>query len=92
LYGKERGKILKTVDAVHQAIASEEDCQDLCNNAPFRCHSYDYNDTGDNVCRLSHHSAVTLTQVPYGTACKKIIYDIRRKIMKKFRYVSCLEL
>lgn len=67
LYGKERGKILKTVDAVHQAIASEEDCQDLCNNAPFRCHSYDYNDTGDNVCRLSHHSAVTLTQIeePY---------------------------
>jgi hypothetical protein len=63
LYGKERGKILKTVDAVHQAIASEEDCQDLCNSAPFRCHSYDYNDTGDNVCRLSHHSAVTLTQV-----------------------------
>ena len=67
LYEKVRGKILKTVDAVYQAIASEQDCQDLCNNAPFRCHSYDYNDTGDDVCRLSHHSAVTLTQVeePY---------------------------
>jgi len=67
LYEKTRGKILKTVDAVYQAIASEEDCRDLCNNAPFRCHSYDYNDTGDDVCRLSHHSAVTLTQVeePY---------------------------
>merc|ERR1719348_1201055 len=67
LYNKVRGKILKTVDAVYQAIASEEDCRDLCNNAPFRCHSYDYNDTGDDVCRLSHHSAVTLTQVeePY---------------------------
>jgi len=67
LYERVRGKILKTVDAVYQAIASEEDCRDLCNNAPFRCHSYDYNDTGDDVCRLSHHSAVTLTQVeePY---------------------------
>ena len=67
LYEKVRGKILKTVDAVYQAIASEKDCQDLCKNAPFRCHSYDYNDTGDDVCRLSHHSAVTLTQVeePY---------------------------
>ena len=67
LYEKVRGKILKTVDAVYQAIASEEDCKDLCDNAPFRCHSYDYNDTGDDVCRLSHHSAVTLTQVeePY---------------------------
>jgi len=67
LYSRERGKILKTVDAVYQAIASERDCQDLCNNAPFRCHSYDYNDTGDNVCRLSHHSGGTLTQIdePY---------------------------
>jgi len=67
LYENVRGKILKTVDAVYQAIASEEDCKDLCQNAPFRCHSYDYNDTGDDVCRLSHHSAVTLTQVeePY---------------------------
>jgi len=67
LYSKERGKILKTVDAVYQAIASEQDCQDLCNNAPFRCHTYDYNDTGNNVCRLSHHSAGTLTQIeePY---------------------------
>jgi len=63
LYNKVRGKILKTVDAVYQAIASEEDCQDLCKNAPFRCHSYDYNDTGDDICRLSHHSALTLTQV-----------------------------
>ena len=67
LYEKVRGKILKTVDAVYQAIASEEDCKNLCNEAPFRCHSYDFNDTGDDVCRLSHHSAVTLTQVeePY---------------------------
>jgi len=63
LYNKVRGKILKTVDAVYQAIASEEDCRDLCQNAPFRCHSYDYNDTGDDICRLSHHSALTLTQV-----------------------------
>merc|ERR1712213_100278 len=63
LYEKVRGKILKTVDAVYQAIASEQDCQDLCQNAPFRCHSYDYNDTGDDICRLSHHSALTLTQV-----------------------------
>merc|ERR1711902_264910 len=52
-----------TVDAVYQAIASEEDCRDLCQNAPFRCHSYDYSDTGDDVCRLSHHSAMTLTQI-----------------------------
>lgn len=51
LYDETKGKILKTVDSVYQAIASKEDCEDLCNNAPFRCHSYDFNDTGDNVCR-----------------------------------------
>ncbi|QQP54497.1 Putative LOC101887535, partial [Caligus rogercresseyi] len=48
VYDKTKGKILKTVDSVYQAIASKEDCQDLCNNAPFRCHSFDFNDTGDN--------------------------------------------
>uniref|UniRef100_A0A0K2TPD6 Putative LOC101887535 [Musca domestica] n=1 Tax=Lepeophtheirus salmonis TaxID=72036 RepID=A0A0K2TPD6_LEPSM len=67
VYDQTKGKILKTVDSVYQAIASKEDCQDLCNNAPFRCHSFDFNDTGDNVCRLSHHSVFTLTQIeePY---------------------------
>ena len=67
IYDETKGKILKTVDSVYQAIASQEDCEDLCNSAPFRCHSYDFNDTGDNVCRLSHHSAHTLTQIeePY---------------------------
>lgn len=78
LYEKVRGKILKTVDAVYQAIADEKDCQDLCNNAPFRCHSYDYNDTGDDVCRLSHHSAVTLTQVeePYLLIEEATTYEL----------------
>jgi hypothetical protein len=51
LYDETKGKILKTVDSVYQAIASKEDCEDLCNNANFQCHSYDFNDTGDNVCR-----------------------------------------
>ena len=62
-----RGKLLKTPDAVYLGIASEEDCRVLCQSAPFRCHSYDYGDTGDDVCRLSHHSAMTLTQIedPY---------------------------
>ena len=67
LYTEVSGKLLKTVDAVYQGIASQKGCRDLCQNAPFRCHSYDYSDTGDHVCRLSHHSAKTLTQIedPY---------------------------
>ena len=52
IYDRVVGKILKTVDSVYQAISSREDCEDLCNNAPFRCHSYDFGDTGDSVCRL----------------------------------------
>jgi len=66
------------VDSVWQAIDSKEDCEDLCNNAPFRCHSYDFNDTGDNVCRLSHHSAHTLTQIeePYLAIEEATTYEL----------------
>ncbi len=78
LYDETKGKILKTVDSVYQAIASKEDCEDLCNNANFRCHSYDFNDTGDNVCRLSHHSAHTLTQIdePYLAIEEATTYEL----------------
>ncbi|KAF0303133.1 hypothetical protein FJT64_024847 [Amphibalanus amphitrite] len=60
-------RILKTVDSVHQNVSSLEACKELCLSANFRCHTYDYNDTGDKVCRLSHHSVATLTNIlePY---------------------------
>ena len=66
------------MDSVYQAIDSREDCEDLCNSAPFRCHSYDYNDTGDFVCRLSHHSAHTLTQIeePYLAIEEATTYEL----------------
>ncbi|XP_046865368.1 uncharacterized protein LOC6647167 [Drosophila willistoni] len=57
------GRILKTVDSVYQEVSSVDECRELCLNSPYRCHSYDYNDTGDMVCRLSHHSRATLTDV-----------------------------
>ena len=44
-----------------------EACRDLCLTAPYRCHSFDYGDTGQRVCRLSHHTSVTLTQIQVGT-------------------------
>ncbi|KAH8383185.1 hypothetical protein KR009_007188 [Drosophila setifemur] len=58
-----RGRILKTVDSVYQEVSSIDECRELCLNSPYRCHSYDYNDTGDMVCRLSHHSRATLADV-----------------------------
>ena len=95
IYDRVKGKILKTVDSVYQAIDSREDCEDLCNSAPFRCHSYDYNDTGDFVCRLSHHSAHTLTQIeePYLAIGKrkfivKIIWITRKLFHDWFRLYS----
>lgn len=35
----------------------------LCLNTAFRCQSYDYNATGAQVCRLSHHNTLTLSQI-----------------------------
>lgn len=44
----------------------------------LRCHSYDYNDTGDMVCRLSHHSRSTLTDVmdPYLEVPEAATYEL----------------
>lgn len=62
-FKKLSGRILKTVDSVYQDVGSAEECRELCLNSPFRCHSYDYGDTGDMVCRLSHHSRATLSDI-----------------------------
>ena len=62
-FKKINGRILKTVDSVHQGVDTAEECRELCLNSPFRCHSYDYGDTGDMVCRLSHHSRATLSDI-----------------------------
>lgn len=61
------GKILKTVDAVYQDVNSLDECRELCLNAPFKCRSYDFGDTGEMVCRLSHHNRGTLIDIqdPY---------------------------
>jgi len=56
-------RIMKTVDSVYQDVPTMEACRDLCLNAPYRCHSFDYGDTGQRVCRLSHHTSTTLTQI-----------------------------
>lgn len=67
-FKKLTGRILKTVDSVYQDVGSVDECRELCLNSPYRCHSYDYGDTGEMVCRLSHHSRATLSdiQVRYG--------------------------
>ncbi|XP_061388950.1 uncharacterized protein LOC133324081 [Musca vetustissima] len=72
------GRILKTVDSVYQDVGSIDECRDLCINSPYRCHSYDFGDTGDMVCRLSHHSRATLSDVqdPYLEVPEAATYEL----------------
>lgn len=65
-FKKLTGRILKTVDSVYQDVGSSDECRELCLNSPYRCHSYDYGDTGEMVCRLSHHSRATLADIQVG--------------------------
>ncbi|KAK4015822.1 uncharacterized protein LOC116925414 [Daphnia magna] len=92
-FQRTEGRILKTVDAVFQDVETEEACKNLCLNANFRCHSFDFGDTGDKVCRLSHHSASSLSQIqdPYLeipeatthelTSCYNVTIDCRSSDM-----------
>ena len=51
-----------------------EACRDLCLTAPYRCHSFDYGDTGERVCRLSHHTSTTLTQIQVKESLNSFYY------------------
>lgn len=72
------GRILKTVDSVFQDVSTIDDCRQLCLTAPYRCHSFDYADTGENVCRLSHHALATLTNIqePYLEIAGAATYEL----------------
>lgn len=49
-FTEQPGRILKTVDSVHQDIATLADCRKLClQSTEFRCHSFDFEDTGPKV-------------------------------------------
>ncbi|KAI4503184.1 hypothetical protein M0802_001406, partial [Mischocyttarus mexicanus] len=77
-FKKLSGRILKTVDSVYQDVGTTDECRELCLNSPFRCHSYDYGDIGDMVCRLSHHSRATLSDIqePYLDVAEASTYEL----------------
>ncbi|XP_050303993.1 uncharacterized protein LOC126741569 isoform X2 [Anthonomus grandis grandis] len=77
-FKKLNGRILKTVDSVYQDVGSLDECKELCLNSPYRCHSYDYGDTGEMVCRLSHHSRATLADIqdPYLDVPEAATYEL----------------
>lgn len=63
-FKKIEDRLVKTVDALQEGVGSVDECRQLCLSAPFRCHTFDFY---EGVCRLSHHSSVTVTQIeePY---------------------------
>jgi len=74
-----KGKVLKTVDSVHQEINTSEDCKDICLNANYRCFSYDFGDPSDGrkVCRTSHLDSSSLLHIeePYVQLPEAITYQ-----------------
>nr|XP_027196498.1 uncharacterized protein LOC113790984 [Dermatophagoides pteronyssinus] len=61
------GRILKTVDSVYQNITTIDECQRQCLQGPYRCHSYDFGDPSNPVCRTSHLDKISLAHIdnPY---------------------------
>ena len=51
----------RTVPASKLQVENDADADDIIlvydfSNLLFRCHSYDWGETGSGVCRLSHHT------------------------------------
>lgn len=73
-----QGRILKTVDSIHQEIKAEPECRKKCLQAPYRCHSYDLGDSANPVCRTSHLDRNSLQQIqdPYLEIAGSISYEL----------------
>ncbi|RWS28961.1 uncharacterized protein B4U80_05755 [Leptotrombidium deliense] len=80
-----KGKVLKTVDSIHQEVRSVGECQQKCLNAEYRCFSYDFSDPSNGevgvVCRTSHLDSNSLTHIdePY----------LRKNSSTTFERMSC---
>ncbi|XP_074604175.1 uncharacterized protein LOC141857583 [Brevipalpus obovatus] len=73
-----KGKILKTVDSIHENIETPEECQTACLNSTYRCFSYNIGDSvKGKVCRTSHLESGTLTHIeePYLEVKDSITYE-----------------
>lgn len=77
-FRKIQNRVLKTVDSIYQDINSLEECKSKCLNAPYRCYSFDYNDTSERVCRTSHLDQASLLSVkdPYLDVVGAITYEL----------------
>nr|XP_046915324.1 uncharacterized protein LOC124495920 [Dermatophagoides farinae] len=73
------GRILKTVDSVYQNITTIEECQRQCLQGPYKCHSYDYGDPSNPVCRTSHLDKISLAHIdnPYIEIAGASTYELQ---------------
>ncbi|XP_076346279.1 uncharacterized protein LOC143244812 [Tachypleus tridentatus] len=77
-FRKISGRIVKTVDVVFENITTPDECRKKCLSVPYRCHSFDLSDPTNRVCRLSHHSSVSLSHIkdPYLESPGSITYEL----------------
>lgn len=77
-FGKIQNRVLKTVDSIYQDVGSLEECKQKCLSAPYRCHSFDYGDTSERVCRTSHLDQASLTAIkePYLEVAGAVTYEL----------------
>ncbi|KAI2800949.1 hypothetical protein BLOT_013474 [Blomia tropicalis] len=73
------GKILKTVDSVYQDVKNLEECQQRCLTGVYKCHSYDFGDPSNPVCRTSHLDKVALAHIenPYIEIGGAVTYELQ---------------
>lgn len=78
-FQRKTNQIMKTVDAVHLDTNSTEECREKCLNADFTCYSYDFMSAGEPICRLSHHSSATLSNIlePYLPIENATTYELQ---------------
>lgn len=72
------GKILKTVDSVYQDVKTPKECEERCLRGGYKCHSYDFGDPSNPVCRTSHLDKVALAHIenPYIEISGATTYEL----------------
>lgn len=77
-FKKSKGKLLKTVDSVHEDVKTENECKDRCINAPYRCFSFDLGDPSSPVCRTSHLDRASLSHIeePYTEVSEAVTWEL----------------
>ncbi|XP_053203978.1 uncharacterized protein LOC128388582 [Panonychus citri] len=77
-FKKINGLILKTVDSMYPDVVSVDECKRKCLEAPYRCHSFDFGDGSNKVCRTSHLNRASSVHIqdPYLEVANGATYEL----------------